>query len=265
MRYAVLINFTMEREKSLLQNMVSLIPVLSILPAKRRVLFTSLFAVSTFFVFLVELEHIHVARYHAHRLNRPSRVELSLSLFKHHTPRDASAVGLLNERRGRAKHSIPSLDSIIDENMTLIGDPQPLLDFAIIGFGKCGTSTLMYELFLSLTATTAIVRKVALRVRFLPIIVALCIRYWLADHPELQVIRHEVYDLVRSQPGRLVKRLHQLTQNLPRGYKCPTDVNQEHVLDYYRRYFPKTKLFVGIRHPVLVGNATRCMLVALDA
>jgi hypothetical protein len=86
-----------------------------------------------------------VVRYHAHRLNRPSRVELSLSLFKHHIPHELSDVGLLDERGGRAKHSLPPLDSVIDENMTIIGDPQPFLDFAIIGFGKCGTSTLMYE------------------------------------------------------------------------------------------------------------------------
>jgi hypothetical protein len=86
-------------------------------------------------------------------------------------------------------------------------------------------------------------------------VVLISVRYWLADHPELQAIRHEVYDLVKSQPGRLVTRLHQLTQNLPRGYKSPTDINQEHVVDYYRRYFPKTKLFVGIRHPVLVRTS----------
>lgn len=99
---------------------------------KKRLLLTSLIALSTFFVFLVELEHIHVVRYHAQTQNRdgPLTVDERLALFKH------------DEERTRS--SLPPLDSIIDENMNIIGDPQPLLDFAIIGFGKCGTSTLMY-------------------------------------------------------------------------------------------------------------------------
>jgi hypothetical protein len=49
------------------------------------------------------------------------------------------------------------------------------------------------------------------------------------------------------------KLYRKLPKNLPRGFKCPSDINQDHVLEYYRRYFPRTKLFVGIRHPVLVG------------
>jgi hypothetical protein len=32
--------------------------------------------------------------------------------------------------------------------------------------------------------------------------------------------------------------------------QAPGDITQEHVLDYYRKYFPKTKLIVGVRHPI---------------
>lgn len=38
----------------------------------------------------------------------------------------------------RGKHSLPPLESIIDQHGNITGDPQILLDFAIIGFGKCG-------------------------------------------------------------------------------------------------------------------------------
>lgn len=76
-------------------------------------------------------------------------------------------------------------------------------------------------------------------------------RHWLSEHPQLQAIDFEVWDLVSKEPGRLVQRLHRLLpKNLPRGFKCPSDINQAHVIEYYRRYWPKTKLFVGIRHPI---------------
>jgi hypothetical protein len=98
---------------------------------KKRLLLISLIALSTFFVFLVELEHIHVVRYHAQTQNDgPLTVDERLADFKH--------------QQESPRASLPPLDSIIDKNMNIIGDPQPLLDFAIIGFGKCGTSTLMY-------------------------------------------------------------------------------------------------------------------------
>jgi hypothetical protein len=35
-----------------------------------------------------------------------------------------------------------------------------------------------------------------------------------------------------------------------RGYKGPSDVTQPHVIDYFRNYFPHTKLIVGLRHPI---------------
>lgn len=82
----------------------------------------------------------------------------------------------------------PPLDELIAPNNTIIGDVQFLLDFSIIGFGKCGTSTIMH---------------------------------WLAGHEEIQSFRMEIWDLMVHRPENLIRRLY---QELPagdykRGYK----------------------------------------------
>eukprot|EP00977_Amphora_coffeiformis_P003397 scaffold630_cov174-Amphora_coffeaeformis.AAC.17 len=112
----------------------------------------------------------------------------------------------------------PALETLIDEER-IIGNVQFLLDFAIIGFGKAGTSTLMD---------------------------------WLAAHPVVAMFAREVYDLVQQRPAHLVQSLY---EDLPagdqymRGYKNPLEITQPHVLDYYRTYWPQTKLICGLRHP----------------
>jgi len=147
----------------------------------------------------------------------------------------------------------PPLSSLVDETTNeVIGDVQPLLDFAIVGFGKCGTTTLLEKL---------------------------------RQHSQVRALQSEVYALVARDPARLVSRLYrklvtvddevevvdddQHDENpssnsnsttassnkakakvLLRGYKCPGDINQRHVLEYYRTMWPRTKLLVGIRHPV---------------
>jgi len=118
----------------------------------------------------------------------------------------------------------PPLEELIDPQFgNITGDVQWLLDFAIVGFGKCGTSTLME---------------------------------WLDRHEDLQCIQEEVWALSFGRPKGLVGRLyHELPEDTPakkykRGYKCPADVADSRVLNYYRSYWPKTKLFVGVRHPI---------------
>lgn len=119
-----------------------------------------------------------------------------------------------------ANYTRPDLDSIIDpETNKIIGDPQFLLDFAVVGFGKCGTSTIMH---------------------------------WLASHPEVQMFRNEVWELMFHKPHQLIQLLY---LELPpghfkRGYKSPGDITQTHILEYFRTFFPKTRLIVGVRHPV---------------
>jgi hypothetical protein len=139
----------------------------------------------------------------------------SLSSFSKPSKNELS----LNSTSERQKYALPPLNSIIDEDGNIIGSPQVLLQFAVIGFGKCGTSSLML---------------------------------WLEQHPQLQMLTSEVWALTAKDPARLIQRLHKkLTLDLPRGYKCPGDVLAQFVMDYYKLYWPKTKLFVGIRHPVL--------------
>ena len=105
--------------------------------------------------------------------------------------------------RATSDHAVygrPALDTIIDDNNTIIGDASWLLDFGIIGFGKCGTSTMMM---------------------------------WLKEHKEVQAFDMELKELLIKQPGALVRRLYTQLQPGPyqRGYKAPqgTRVLQENV------------------------------------
>jgi hypothetical protein len=119
----------------------------------------------------------------------------------------------------RDNYTLPPLRSILAENNTIVGDPQILLHFAVIGFGKCGTTSLIRLL---------------------------------NSHNGLQTLESEVWALIERNPARLIERLHKkLVDNLPRGYKCPGDVLANYALDFYRMYWPQTRLIIGVRHPVL--------------
>jgi Sulfotransferase domain len=114
----------------------------------------------------------------------------------------------------------PPLDSLIgDTYLNISGNVQFLLDFAILGFPKCGTSTMMR---------------------------------WLNQHPSASVIDTEVYDLMQNRPAQLVNRLYQLPKgdSYKRGYKSPNDIYQSHVLRYLQTFWPETRILVGLRHPV---------------
>lgn len=119
----------------------------------------------------------------------------------------------------------PPLNKLINEsNHTIINNVNFLLDFAIIGFGKCGTSSIMN---------------------------------WLrSSSDEIQMFPIEISELLHSRPINLIQLLYnQLPHNneyniYKRGYKSPNEINEIHVLDYYRTIFPKTKLIIGIRNPI---------------
>jgi hypothetical protein len=113
----------------------------------------------------------------------------------------------------------PPLDTIIDDNDQIIGDPEWLLDFAILGYGKCGTSTMMF---------------------------------WLKEHPEIQAFGREKGHFMARKPGLMIRQLYENLEPGPyqRGYKAPQDVTQTHILDYYRAYWPNAKFILGIRHPI---------------
>jgi hypothetical protein len=111
------------------------------------------------------------------------------------------------------------LETFIDRDGNISSRAQVLLDWSVIGFGKCGTTA-----FLD----------------------------WLDRHPQTRCIQSEVWDMVLGHPEALVRKLHGLPpgRQFKRGYKSPREIVDRRVLRYYRTYFPSTKLVVGIRHPV---------------
>ena len=66
--------------------------------------------------------------------------------------------------------TLPPLESIVDRDGNVVGDPQHLLDWSIVGFGKCGTTTFMN---------------------------------WLDSHLQVRSLKGEDYSLVADDPGAL--------------------------------------------------------------
>ena len=136
-----------------------------------------------------------------------------------HEKRLSAFERIMAKNKALANYTRPPLETIIDKYGNVTGDPQFLLDFAIIGFGKCGTSSMMH---------------------------------WLSEHPEIKCFKDEIWELIYFRPQNLIRLLY---ERLPpghykRGYKCPAEITQSHTMDYFRTLFPKTKLMIGIRHPV---------------
>jgi hypothetical protein len=50
--------------------------------------------------------------------------------------------------------------------------------------------------------------------------------------------------------GSLQKLVQMLYEQGQRCYKCPADITQARIMNVYRMHWPRTKLLVGIRHPV---------------
>ena len=123
-------------------------------------------------------------------------------------------------RRGKEKDiSYPPLSSLVQEKI-IIADVDFLLDFAIAGFAKTGTTTLA--------------------------------RRYFEKHPEIAIPHDEIYHLKERKPAEMVRLLHRLNprKNIKRGYKAPRDIADSRILDMYDKYWPSAKLIVGIRHPV---------------
>jgi hypothetical protein len=128
----------------------------------------------------------------------------------------------------RPASHLPLLRNVIDmKSGNIIGDPQFLLDFAVVGHGKCGTTTLMD---------------------------------WLAEHPEIQCPKEEVLELTLGTPAQLISRLYRTfvgnsttaksVRTQKRGYKSPGEIRSPRSIKLLKYLFPKTLLIVGIRHPV---------------
>ncbi|GKY97127.1 hypothetical protein MPSEU_000671100 [Mayamaea pseudoterrestris] len=128
----------------------------------------------------------------------------------------------------------PPLSSLhILAGTNIIGNVQFLLDFVIIGFAKCGTTSILK---------------------------------WLDQDARIATFPDEVWSLKRNLPHQLVRRLYylvpvnrdandhhvanQMSSFYKRGYKNPAEVTDTIVLSkYYRKYWPQTRLIVSVRHP----------------
>lgn len=119
----------------------------------------------------------------------------------------------------KPKKPRPPLASLIkDTDRGVTGHVSFLLDWAIIGHAKAATSFIMK---------------------------------WLDRHPEVATWDKEVCDLYDNRPANLVKRLY---EELPegkykRGFKCPGHFSRRSIR-YFKKYFSKTRVIVGVRHPV---------------
>jgi hypothetical protein len=116
----------------------------------------------------------------------------------------------------------PPLAELINVNDTSIvtGDVQFLLDFAIVGLPRCGGSRLMR---------------------------------WLRQHEHVQMADRENRSIQNKKPGELVQTLYNFPsgKQYKRGYKNSKDMELVGSLTLLRQHFQKTKLIVGIHHPVL--------------
>uniref|UniRef100_A0A7S4J233 Sulfotransferase domain-containing protein n=1 Tax=Odontella aurita TaxID=265563 RepID=A0A7S4J233_9STRA len=134
---------------------------------------------------------------------------------------------------------LPPLDTLLsgtDSDSEIIGDVSFLLDFAIVGYAKGGTTFLM--------------------------------NYLRKGSDETWVNNGEVHDMSRGHPANIVSLFYDAHLNHPPdhkakksspsssppvvkyGYKSPEDLETPDALPLFQKYFPKTKLIVSIRHPV---------------
>ena len=118
-----------------------------------------------------------------------------------------------------------------------MGNVSHLLDYAILGFPKCGTTS---------------------------------IQGWFGDHPKLSILKVsagkgkpdtvEPEFLLTKQPLKFVGELRKARKILSNnstsdrvpllGYKQPGDIFQRHVYDYLGKHWPAAKIIVAVRHPI---------------
>jgi hypothetical protein len=120
---------------------------------------------------------------------------------------------------------LPLLKTLVKENQ-IVANVSFLLDFAIIGFPKCGTTTL---------------------------------QHWLDEHPQIDTTPNENYLNMANASDKLVRLLHPLKkQQLLRkkhkhllGYKETKDIYSPQSHYSFASHWYNTKLIVSTRHPIL--------------
>lgn len=117
----------------------------------------------------------------------------------------------------------------------IIGDVKFLLDYAIVGFSKCGTTTLLK---------------------------------WLRRDPDVRTFKREIFEIVDNDPGSLVERLYENLLEQPvntttarreghshskpflQGFKNPEILQVPLALRHIHTYWPETKLIITARNPL---------------
>lgn len=126
----------------------------------------------------------------------------------------------------------PQLHEIIDEGgqgWIPIKDARWLIKFSIVGFAKTGTTSLLHYL----------------------------------KTDDIWTANKETCNLSWNQPASLIRYFYEHApifhdsyttsshRNVIRGMKCPIDIDNNHALLIYKKYFNTTNFIVGVRHPVL--------------
>ena len=129
---------------------------------------------------------------------------------------------------------LPPISSLINaDKITNDAKTSSLLDFSIVGFPKTGTTSLhrhLSDLTISLPKEHCD----------------------LATNNTIKLIK----DIYNDHEQRMEQKLLQKSSNamlgesLLRGIKCPQDISSDWSMHNYAKYFPHTKLIIGIRHPV---------------
>ena len=138
---------------------------------------------------------------------------------------------------------LPPLSSLLNPSHTkVIGDISFLLDFAIIGFPKSGTTFL--KDYINQTSQTHVHER------------ELCIKKYsdLIDFVELYYDLHEQYNSKQQhqhqqEHGGYPSMNDTSPSRIKFGLKCP-GVLYRNDLSIYKRYFPTTKLIIGLRSPL---------------
>ena len=141
---------------------------------------------------------------------------------------------------------LPPLSSLINaDKITNDAKPTSLLDFSIVGFPKTGTTSLHRHL----TDLTISLPKEHCD---------------LATNNTIKLIK----DIYTDHEQRMEQQLLQKNSNimmdesLLRGIKCPQDISSDWSMHNYAKYFPHTKLIIGIRHP---GKSAFVLLCCMNS
>jgi len=139
---------------------------------------------------------------------------------------------------------LPPISSLINaDKITNDAKTFSLLDFSIVGFPKTGTTSLHRHLkYLTISLPKE--------------------HCDLATNNTVKLIKDIYTDYEqRMEKQQLQKNSNaMLDESLLRGIKCPQDISSDWSMHNYGKYFPHTKLIIGIRHP---GKSTFVLLYEL--